>query len=151
MDFDKRTAPEVIKVLEAAKARHVRVRIFLGNTETGEVWMEENDVLGYIGNSMGPVKAPILLYNASSRGGCAILTHRILAIRDKDRWLYKHPLWKEPKLRQCRATGDHPMPKGYIMGVDHLEDGSWVRVANFKSVSQADRYVEFMHGWRMAK
>ena len=147
MDFDERTAPEVIKVLEEAKTRHVRVRIFLGNTETGEVWMEEHDVLGYIGNSKGPVKAPILLYNASSRGGCAILTHCILAVRDKDRWLYKHPLWKEPKLRECRDT----MPKGYIVGVDHLEGGSWVRVANFKSVSQADRYVEFMHGWRMAK
>ena len=154
MDFDKGTAPEVIKVLERAKARHTRVRLFLGNTETGEVWMEENDIVGYIGNSMGPVKVPILLYNAASIGGGAILTHCIMAIRDKHRWLYRHPLFKTPRVKTYRATGLHPepIPEGYTAAADYQKpDGTWMRLANFKLPRQADRYAAFMTGRRFSR
>jgi hypothetical protein len=149
MDFNTKTAPEVIKVLEEAKTQHTRIRLFLGDTETGEVWMEEHDVVGYVGNSMGPQKVPILLYNASSISGGAILTHCILAVRDKERWLYKHPKFKVPLLRACSTPMS--VPSGYTVAVDHLKDGSWDRVANFNTPSQADRYVDFMTGKRICE
>ena len=55
-----------------------RVRLFLGDPETGRDWGEENDVTGYVGRSTGPSKVPLLLATRRSMGGGAILVDCVL-------------------------------------------------------------------------
>ena len=65
--YYEETDDEVIEVLENARLSGTRIRIYLGDKETGRDWGEVCDVTGYVGRSMGPIKIPILLHNARSR------------------------------------------------------------------------------------
>lgn len=53
--------PAVCKVIDRCLNNGTRVRLFYGDTETGRDWGEENDVLGTIGRTTGPLKTPILV------------------------------------------------------------------------------------------
>lgn len=79
--YHQDTPDAVIEALESARINHTRILLDLGDTTTGESWHEEHDITGYVSRSMGPIKIPILLYNAQSLGGGGILTHCILSIR----------------------------------------------------------------------
>lgn len=148
MDFKEGTPTQVISILENARLLRKRIRVFYGDPETGENWNEENDVVGHIGSSMGPArKIPILLPLSTSIGGSAILCDRILAVKDKGRWLYRHPKFVTPKMR---VVSDH-LPEGYSVGVDLFKGGKWTRWANFKHLRQANRYIAFMTGKRFTK
>jgi hypothetical protein len=73
------TPMEVVRVLAHARSRRQRIRIHLGVTDpakpdVGRDWMEENDVEGYIGNSIGPLKVPLLIHNASQMAAVQSLT-----------------------------------------------------------------------------
>ena len=79
--YDLRTPNEVIRVWNCPTNR-IRLHISLGDTATGLDWLEENDVCGYVGRSMGPIKVPLLIANRRSLGGGAILDHCIVRIRE---------------------------------------------------------------------
>src|SRR5260370_2132133 len=49
--FDPHTPDQVKGILEDARLRHFRLRIYIGDRETGLDWNEANDVLGYISRS----------------------------------------------------------------------------------------------------
>jgi hypothetical protein len=91
--FDPETTDEVIRVLERVRQNGTRIRLYLGDTETGRSWLEEWDIEGRIGRSLGPIKIPILLHNARSLGGGGILTACIIRIKETSggRVLYEHP------------------------------------------------------------
>ena len=80
ISYSKNTTDEVIKILEIAKKNKARIRLTYGNPETGLDWGEEHDIEGYVGCSMGPMKIPLLVYNARSMGGGGILTDCIVKI-----------------------------------------------------------------------
>lgn len=71
----------LIDVLENIRKEKIRIKIEYGDRATGKSWGETHDTFGTIGRTMGPVKAPILLYNSRSTGGGVILTHCILQIK----------------------------------------------------------------------
>jgi len=80
--YDKRTPEEVVKVLEQCRKDGTRIVLDYGNTTTGESWGEVYDITGTIGRSAGNTKIPILLHNARSIGGGAILDHCIISIKE---------------------------------------------------------------------
>lgn len=146
--FDDRT-PEAVRViltnLNEARPRP-RVRLFLGDTKTGTVWLEEYDVIGTIGKSTGTQPAPLLINNARSMGGGAILDHCILKIirTDTGRVLYEHPKFNNP------ADDAKVIPSKLPDYAEAVEiDGTIY--ANFKKNGQAARWIEFMQGKRFAK
>jgi hypothetical protein len=99
ISYDERTPAAVIRTLEDARNKHCRLRLHYGDTDTGRDWGETNDVTGYIRNSMGPLKIPILVHNARSMGGGAILDHCIVKItttQSPRRTLYQHPHYTPP-------------------------------------------------------
>ena len=57
--YDSRTPDRLIAELETAMRHNKKVRIFLGDTETGRDWLEEYDVYGLVGRSGGSVKVPL--------------------------------------------------------------------------------------------
>ncbi|HNE17928.1 MAG TPA: hypothetical protein PLL39_17935, partial [Rhodocyclaceae bacterium] len=47
--FDPGTDAKAARVLESCRTRERKVRLILGDTSTGEPWLEEHDVVGRIG------------------------------------------------------------------------------------------------------
>lgn len=93
--YHVQTPAAVIEVLERARQNRTRIHVSFGDAATGLDWLEEWDITGYVGRSMGPVKVPLLIANRRSLGGGAILDHCIVRIRESagGRILYQHPAY----------------------------------------------------------
>lgn len=81
-------------IMQLNIARHKKQRVILdyGDLESGRSWGECFDIAGYIGNSMGPVKIPTLVYNSRSLGGGAIIGDIVKISTSKGKLpLYTHP------------------------------------------------------------
>ena len=136
--FDPGTDAKAGKVLESCRTRERRVRLILGDTSTGEPWLEEHDVVGRIGRSTGSLKVPLLI-EPGEHGGSAILCACLLAIVNWESgdFLYRHAAYREADL-SIKPSGD--------------ADRSWnVRrreevVARFRDIGKAGAYLAFMRG-----
>lgn len=84
---------EVVKILEQSRTQKIRLVLDFGDVKTGKSWGEVHNIKGYVGRSTGPIKVPILIYNARSLGGDAILDDCIVKITASKGGavLYKHP------------------------------------------------------------
>ena len=142
--YNVETDDKVIRVLEGARVTKKRLRIFLGDTDTGRDWMEENDTIGYIGRSSGSCKIPLLVKTSHSMGGGAILTHRIVRITEAlgGRELYRHPKYYQHELFVPYETD---VDDEYIVTT---EDDV---LACFKTREKALRWADFMRGVRNTK
>ena len=100
--YSEETPDEVIRVLELVRGTNQRIKIYVGDRETGRDWMEESDKTGKIGRSSGRVKIPILLSTVDSTGGGAILDDCIVKIVTSPaisaRVLYQHPRYHQPHM-----------------------------------------------------
>ena len=136
--FDPGTDAKAARVLESCRTRERKVRLILGDTSTGEPWLEEHDVVGRIGRSTGSLKVPLLI-EPDEHGGCAILCACLLAIVDWESgdFLYRHAAYREADL-SIKPSGD--------------ADRSWnvLRreevVASFRDIGKAGAYLAFMRG-----
>ena len=137
----------VIDVLERVRRANIRVHLTYGYTKAGQdvnkgpigrSWLEECDVDGTIGRSMGPVKIPILIHNSRSMGGASILDHcivRITTTTKPRKVLYQHPTYSAPTLEKAA-----PDMEGYKTIV--LADGKVH--ARFRTEAAADRWLARM-------
>ena len=89
------TSMKIVRLLEHLRLTGQRVRFYWGDTKTGLDWGDTYGVAGTIGRSTGKMKVPLLIHNARSMGGGAILTHCIVRIRHANKQdggdLYRHP------------------------------------------------------------
>lgn len=136
--FDPETDPTAAAVLESRRQTGGKVRLVLGDTCTGEPWLDEYDVVGKIGRSGGSLKVPLLVEEGESGGG-AILTACVLHIIDwkSGRTLYRHPAYREPEL-SLQPSDIHDLPWAVI----HLNEV----LARFKDMGKACAYIAFMRG-----
>ncbi len=136
--FEPGTDAKAAKVLESCRTHHRKVRLIFGDTSIGEPWLEEFDVVGRIGRSMGTLKVPLLVEPGEDGGG-AILCACLLAIVD---WksgdvLYRHPAYREIDL-SIKPSGDSERPWDVLRREEV--------VASFMDVGQAGAYLAFMRG-----
>lgn len=144
--FDSRTPKKVQSVLEAARKSGDRLRIFLGDTETGRDWLDEFDTIGAIGRSAGAMKVPLLI--AGGYGGPAILTDAIVRIVNPDTGeeLYRHPKYHLPKM-VLKEAADFDQAEGYTHSIQvEGQTGVLETHANFKSQAEAAHWLAFMSG-----
>lgn len=98
---------DVFNALVKAYKSGERCRLYLGNKETGRVWKEEHNVVGYVRMSTGAPyhRCFILVYNNNSLGGVAIIPSMIVAIQEvkSKRYLFKHP---KLNFEQITVDGD---------------------------------------------
>lgn len=142
--YNERTQPKVIQILEDARANRTRLHISLGETDGPNIgfdWLDEFESYGYIGRSMGPIKVPLLIHNANSNGGCAILDHCIIRIRLSvgGRVIYQHPNYHHGMMEIRRKAKPMKLPDGRVLTVDVLRDGQVH--ASFENMSKAIRWV----------
>lgn len=132
--------------LAIAHAYHAekRVRLWLGNPKTGEVWNEEYDIVGRIGYSTGVDKVPLLINNNRSMGGGAILLDCVMHIVDTKtrRVLFSANNFVMPVYEVVQGYNNN-----YPFAV--YRDGKLI--ANFKTEDKALRWSKFMSGERMCK
>lgn len=137
------TSPAVIRAIESARASGARVRVFYGDVATGRPWLEENDVTGTIGRSMGPRRVPLLIANSRSMGGGAMMDHCVVAIMTAPgRYLYRAEGFEPGNF----SVADSDMPE-YAARVLHNGE----LYARCRTLAGAERLAAFMRGDRMAK
>jgi len=143
--FFREGTDEKVKSIINAQSRARRLRFIYGDKETGDIWLEEYDTIGYIGRSTGAVQIPLLVNNSRSYGGGELSTRSILRILDvkTKQELYRHENYKAPVL-----TIETPAnaPAEYPFSV--IRDGKECQ-ANFKTRLHAQHYIDFMLGKRM--
>lgn len=137
--FHASTPAGVRLVLENARLRGERLRIFYGDQETGRDWLEELDTMGTVGRSTGTIKVPLLIRNARSSGGPAILDHCIVKITRNHKVLYQHPLYHTGDLQVIHFAADIYPWKVARLGTI---------VAGFEDEGKARRYKAFIAGNR---
>lgn len=140
------SSERIAKALRYCYENRERCRIWYGNRETGESWLEEFDVTGYVKRSSSCLKVPLLVYKSTSYGGIEIPTSAIVRIDciKTTATLYTHTNFHVPPLVIVESDTD-----GYEWQV---ENGTTGRVcARFKTLIQAERYIEFMKGERYSK
>lgn len=135
--YHAETKDQVIYILENARLIGMRVRVHYGD-QSGKDWLEENDVNGTIGRSIGPIKIPLLIPRRDSMGGGGLLEQCIIKIRavgPKAKVLYQQPRYHTGAflVQPCADI------EGYISEV--LVDGSVH--ARFQKAGQAERWVIF--------
>lgn len=146
--YHEKTPQAVIDVLERALQSHrssqgepIRVRLFLGDTETGRDWCEIYDIIGQIGASTGKVSVPLLIKRSDSIAGGAILDHCIVKITIDKEVVYQHSKYHIGELK-IKEADDNKKANGYTHTV--YRDGE--NMANFKSPEKAQRYIDFITG-----
>jgi hypothetical protein len=135
------TPDGVVAALERARASGRRIRVYYGDAKTGRDWLEEHDVEGRVGNSTGPLKVPLLIFNRRCHGGGAILDHCIVKVA----WATGGVLYQHSAYRSARfVIRDIEPGKLRDMGYTHAVDADDVNHANFRSRKAAERFVSKM-------
>jgi hypothetical protein len=136
--FDPGTATDAARVLERCRKAGNKVRLVLGDTATGESWLDEYDVVGTIGRSTGPLKVPLLIEEGECGGG-AILTVGLLCVIDwrNGKPVYRHPAYRVADLA-IATSGDDQRPWAVRRRGE--------TVAQFCDIGKAAAYVAFMRG-----
>ena len=131
--FDPGTDAWAGKVLESCRTHERKIRLL-----TGEPWLEEHDVVGRIGRSIGSLRVPLLI-EPGEHGGSAILCACILAIVDwtSGNFLYRHDAYRAADLN-IKPSTDAERP----WDVFQREEV----VASFRDIGQAGAYLAFMRG-----
>lgn len=146
--YDDRTPKELVDLLEDARINRHHVRVFYGDTTTGEDWLESFASVGRISRSMGRIKVPIMLQRSNSYGGPAILTHCIVRLLVNDVEVYRHENYIQPALfiNPGTTTADGILYKAEVYKIDRFYRSQLV--ARFKSIGEASRWIDFMLGKR---
>jgi len=149
------TTPQaVIDVLEKARYRGQRIRLFYGSEADGIDWCMENDTMGTLGRSSGDRKVNILLASSRSTGGGAILDDCIVRISCKDQKgasidLYRHPQYKAPEFTIEGAEEHGTLSLAWRVSRSDKSLPYWY--ASFATEKQARAFVAFMRGERWSK
>ena len=154
--FHDDTPDDLCRIIDALieSPRETRVRVFLGDKDTGRDWGEENDVTGYFGRSTGPRKVPLLINNRRSMGGPAVLDNCILKLKvngGQDLWTadnYVPPVWWSGLLPEPLEENG----KRYITGVWrrelHQAEEEKELYSQHTTLESAARLADFMRGDR---
>ena len=146
MMWDPLTSDEMIDVLEKARQNNTRLHLSFGYTAVyadsvvGLDWLEECDNQGYIGQSPGKLKVPVLFHNVGSYSGRVLRDHCIVRIRTScgGQVLWQHPSYHHGKITIHRKL--IPLThSGGTFTVDVRRDGK--EQAAFKDIASAWQYV----------
>ena len=150
-DYSHTVNDSLINTILRCMNNRERIRVWLGDTKTGRSWNEEYDVTGRIGRSTGTYKIPLLVNNRRSYGGGALLVDAIVRI---DSIEDRRTLWSVDNFHVEPMKVIYKEGENYPFQVMQKKDGETdytYNIANFKKVSSAIHWVDFMTGKRYCK
>jgi hypothetical protein len=130
----------VVAILEACRQNRCEIRLFYGDTQNGQSWLDEHDVIGCVGRSTGTVKVPLLV-PSGDRGGPALLDHCIIRIDSPHKVLYQHGQFH---------VGDITLVQGKLKQLPWEVLINWTLQARFPAQREAKHYIDFLQGKRFA-
>jgi hypothetical protein len=134
--YHQETSDQVIRLLEKLQKTSAEVRIFYGDTQTGQSWHDEFDVVGRIGRSTGSIKIPLLVPRDDC-GGPGLLDHCIIRIDSRDGTLYQHKKFRVGDMSLSKGD-DKQLPwQVFIDNVLH---------AQFALNTEATKFMSFLQG-----
>jgi len=139
--YHQETPDQVCSILQRAMDNGERIRVFYGDVETGSVWLEERDIIGYVGRSAGIISVPLLIKTTRSLGGGALLDNCIVRITKGLTDVYRHPNYIEPRLDIEPSFNPVTGNRWHVSNNGEL-------VATFESELKAKNYRNFMEGRR---
>ncbi len=134
--YHQETPDQVIRILESCMKSGVTVRVFYGDTQTGQSWHDEFDMVGRIGRSTGSIKIPLLVPKGDC-GGPGLLDHCIIRIDSRQETLYQHKKFR---------VGDMTLSKGATKGYPWEVFIDSVLHARFNKNIEAIRFMDFIQG-----
>lgn len=134
--YHQETSDQVIRVLEKLLRSSDEVRIFYGDTQTGQSWHDEFDVVGCIGRSTGSIKIPLLVPKCDC-GGAGLLDHCIIRIDTRKGTLYQHKSF---------CVGDMTLTKGEKKELPWEVFINSVLHARFDKNREAIKFMDFLQG-----
>jgi len=142
--FTPGTPEGVCKALDRARVEGLRIRVWLGDQETGEDWLIAEDSIGYVGRKDADevFRRPLFLRSRLSKKGPELRTQeiiRIMAIKDKKE-LYRHPQYHMPKL----TPGKDDLKGAAFF---YKDEGGEI-VTRFPTATARGNWCEFMLGNR---
>lgn len=142
IELDEKTVnnKKLLETLSSIYNNHRRYRVWYGDIETGRSWNEENDVTGKISSSTGDVALLILVHNARSFGGGALLDSAIIRIDEIDT---KTTLYKHDNFHVDLVLNN--ADKTIVM-----EKNNGIKL-RFDNEIKAQHYLDFMRGTRYSK
>jgi hypothetical protein len=163
-NFEGFVPAQIQQALESAYRSKRRIRVWYGFTEYqsgalrdgdkhGLSWGDDFEVVGTVGRSTGRVKIPLLVNNARSLGGPAILVTSIVRIDDiaSRTHLFKHPAFRSDFEQSAPIeipAEDHFYEQGYRYTVKNDRGQTQ---ANFKTKRAAQNFIDFQNRSRYSK
>ncbi len=134
--YHQETPDQVIRLLEKLQNSGAEVRIYYGDTQTGQSWHDEFDVVGRIGRSTGSIKIPLLVPKDDC-GGPGLLDHCIIRIDSREGTLYQHKKFRVGDMSLSKGS-DKQLPwEVFIDSVLH---------ARFALNAEATKFMSFLQG-----
>jgi len=133
------TEKQIIDILEEARIKKIKIRIFYGFPTNGRDWMEEIDTYGYVSRTDDKTQSPILVKNFKTKVFHNIITDFILKITINKKTVYQHPLYYLPELRIMEHQNT-----SYAITTGENND----IIAIAFSHKQAEDYIKFFKGER---
>jgi len=134
--YHQETPGQVIRILEKLQKSGAEVRIYYGDTQTGQSWHDEFDVVGRIGRSTGSIKIPLLVPKGDC-GGPGLLDHCIIRIDSREGTLYQHKKFRVGEMTLFQGN-DKQLPwEVFIDSVLH---------ARFALNAEATKFMSFLQG-----
>ena len=138
LTFNEGTNEKVMNIISNCLTYKTKIRVWYGDIKTGKSWDEEYDTIGTVGRSTGTNKIPLLIKNARSYGGGALLCDSIVKIVNVEtkNVMYQHENFKQAIFK---AVGTTVLSNSEVWG------------SGFKTEIQAQNCAKFMNGERMCK
>jgi hypothetical protein len=134
--YHQETPDQVIRLLEKLQKNGTEVRIYYGDTQTGQSWHDEFDVVGRIGRSMGRIKIPLLV-PSDDCGGPGLLDHCIIRIDSSEGTLYQHKKFRVGDMTLSKCDDVKYPWEVFVDNVLH---------ARFELNVQAIKFMDFLQG-----
>ena len=134
------TPEPVVELLEQLRHSRRKIRLYYGDPATGQSWLDEHDVIGWIGRSTGTIKVPLLI-EPGDIGGPALLDHCIVRVDSPRQVLYQHDDFRVGTVELVRGELKRLPWEIWIDGSVH---------ARFKAKTEARQYQDFIQGKRFA-
>lgn len=114
--FSINTPDKVAAILESARNRRARIRVFYGGDD-GKDWLEEHGTIGRVGRSCGEVKIPLIIRSSRSYGGTLLLDNCIKRITIDKRDVYRAENYRLPSF--TIEESDDSLPFTDMLMVKH--------------------------------
>lgn len=151
--FDDGEYMACYNALKVVQANGRRVRVWYGSHQTGNVYPQEYDIMGYISQSTGREPCFLLVNNKRSYGGTALYPDNVVGIQyiDTRDFIYKHSKFNKPEYGVEPLYNDDGIFRCFRV-TEKSSNGVVTSYAlGLGTYAKAQHLADFMNGLRMVR